>query len=139
MIPAGGSTSATNINDSEPEVPTIVHSQEQPLLRSRTASATAPRDEREGEADSDDPFNCTQMLHTELDRVYGAGLACLTHEEEICEDLDYPCEDFPSSLPPSSSPLQLFSSSPCVSSQSSAGGVEPSKMVRVIYLLVRYR
>ncbi|KAG8218840.1 hypothetical protein J3R82DRAFT_4519 [Butyriboletus roseoflavus] len=99
-----------------------------PSLRARTvSSATAPREERE--ADSVDRLECIQMLHTESDHVRGDGLACLTDEEETREDFDYPCEDPHSPLPPSSSPPQLFSSSPYASSQSSASGTEPSKMV----------
>lgn len=126
MVPAGGSTSLININDSEAH--TTVHPQEPPLLRARTVSSTTvPREE--GEADSVDRLKCIQMLHAEMDHVHSDGL---TDEEEAREDLNYPFEDPLSPLPPSSSPPQLFSSSPYASSQSSASGMEPSKMVGVI-------
>jgi hypothetical protein len=94
-----------NIDDSD-EAPTIIYPQESPLLRARTVPVTPSRDERE--ADPDACLNSIQMLHTELDRAQSAGLARLTDEEETRENFDYPCENFLPSLPPSSSPPQLF-------------------------------
>lgn len=126
VVPACGSPLATNISNSE--VPPTAYSQEPALLCQETASTATPRDER-GEADPDDSLNCTQILPEELHLAHSTDLARLTDGEETREDIDYPCEDFPSSLPPSSSPPQLFSSSPCASSQSSASGGERSKMV----------
>lgn len=114
-----------NINDAE--VHTIIYPQESPLLRARTVSpVTSPINETEMNPDI---RLSSILLHTELDHVQTDGLAHQTDEEKTGEDFDYPCEDFLPSLPPSSSPPQVFSSSPFPSSQSSAGDVEPSKAV----------
>ncbi|KAF8558781.1 hypothetical protein OG21DRAFT_983151 [Imleria badia] len=121
--PASG---MVNIDDAE--APTIDYHQASPLLRARTVSpATSPPDERE--ADPDEGLNSIQTLHTGLDNVQTDGLAHLTDEGNTGEDFDYPCEDFLPSLPPSSSPPHVLSSSPYASSQSSVGDVEPSKTV----------
>lgn len=120
----------TDIDNSEAH--TIVYLQGPPPLHARTLpSATGLRDERE--ADSENRLECIQMLPTGLDHVQGSGLVRFTDEEETREDedFDHPCEDFLPPLPPSSSPPQLFSSSPYASSQSSVGDIEPSKTVRV--------
>lgn len=80
--------------------------------------ATPPRDE--GDANLDD---------RSLDDIPTAGLARLTDEKKAQEDIDCSYEDILPSMLPSSSPPQLFSSSPYASSQSSVGDVEPSKTV----------
>lgn len=115
------------------EVPTIIRSQES-LLCSRTAPETNPRGDGERKANPDDASDPFQMLDTEADQTHETDVAYLTDlEEKTREDFDHTCGDLPSSQLPSSSPPQLFSSSPCASSQSSVGDIEPSKMVRVIY------
>lgn len=109
------------------EAPTFASPQESPSLRARITSSEAP-------PPNEPDHHLNSNLHTELDDIQSVSLPRLADEDETEEGFGCPCEDRPPSLPPSSSPPQLFSSSPYTSSQSSTGDVEPLKMVRVTYL-----
>lgn len=130
FVPADGSTSVADINESKDDAITLPL---EPLLSPQVFPETASGDE--GEPEPDEPSNC---IHISPDLVHSDGLDPLIEEEHTREDFDDPCDDLPSSVPPSSSPPQLFSSSPCVSSQSSSSDVEPSKVARVIVSRVNY-
>ncbi|KAG9317656.1 hypothetical protein JVU11DRAFT_1867 [Chiua virens] len=114
---------AINIDDSE--TPMLANSQVSPsLCIEADFLTTASQDETAAGVEE----RTNWPLRIELIVPHGTSPVHLTDEAEACEDNDYPREDFPSSPPPSSSPPRVFSSSPCVSSQSSDNNVEPSRM-----------